>query len=48
VLNKLDQDPRDEFEDETEGARAGSLGDGAGVHANEIGLDGFVGFTKLK
>ena len=48
MLNRLDQDPRDEFDDEIEGARAGGLGEGTRAHANEMGLGGFVGLTKLK
>jgi hypothetical protein len=48
VLNRLDHDPRDEFEDETDGVRRDALGEGIRAQANEIGLAGIAGFFRLK
>ena len=48
VLNKLDHEPREEFEDDNDGARGGAIGDGSLGHAGEVGLDKLADFVRLK
>lgn len=44
VLNRLDHEPRDEMEEDKEGAKVGAIGDG---HSGEGGLD-LIDFVRLK
>jgi len=49
VLNKLDQEPREEFDDDNDETRAGIVGDGCLGHAaGETGLGTLVDFMRLK
>jgi hypothetical protein len=48
VLNKLDHEPREEFDDENDETRAGIVGDGCLGHAGEIGLGTLEDFMRLK
>jgi hypothetical protein len=48
LLNKLDQEPRDEFEDDTDGAKGSGLGEVTRAHVDVIGLVGLLDFAKLK
>jgi hypothetical protein len=47
-LNKLDHEPREEFDDDNDGPRGSAIGDGSLGHAGEIGLAKLADFVRLK